>query len=484
MCANRLHNPIRFPSFAPLLTNNAYYMKTILKTILLLAVLCLAGCSSEDPQSVAFSVKEIAVGPDATRMSIIIEANCPWTVTDEKDKTFTEIKQGSGTVETPFIVFTNPDYETKQYTVTVTSEDGTSTDVLTVTQGEAFGMEAGKAELVAAEGGTIDIPVRTNDQVDDVETPDWITFTSSRALTGYTYTFTAEPNKTGSPRTGYISLKGKNHTDSRIEVKQDSYAPTSASIPELPKYAFTGEAVTLDIVPEPEYADDAKLSVKVLYNGKEMKSTYENRKVQFTTGNRGEYTLEFYEGKTLIGSETLDVYDDKVYMQLDCKETCLVGDTINVSVDIPMDMCTIEASAGKEVLKKIDETTYAVTGEGSFTFTATNKLTGYKDKKIVNSKFVLSQSRVECKTSLSEGKMLATFHTEVVSNSVMEYVDYRIFSPDGYLVMEKNAFVTYNWTSILFKSFEMPVSKGKHTIWITVKVDGKIIHNTSYATVQ
>lgn len=459
-------------------------MRRILRAILLLAVLCLAGCSSEDPQSVAFSVKEIEVGPDATRMSITIEANCPWTVTDEKDKTFTEIKQGSGTVETPFIVFTNPDYETKQYTVTVTSEDGTSTDVLTVTQGEAFGLEAGKASLVAAEGGAIDIPVRTNDQIDDIETPDWITFTSSRALTGYTYIFTAEPNKTGSPRTGYISLKGKNYTSSRIEVKQDSYAPTSASIPELPQYVFTGETITLDIAPEPEYSDDDKLSVKVSYEGTEVKSTYENRKVQFKTGNRGKYTVEFYEGSNLIGSEALDVYDDKVSMWLDCKETCLVGDTIKVSVDIPMDMCTIEASAGKDVLKKIDETTYAVTGEGSFTFTATNKLTGYQSKKTANAKLVLSKSWADCKPSLSDGKMLATFNTEVISNSVMQYVDYRIFGPDGYLVMEKNAFVTYDWTSIFFKSFEIPVEKGRYTIWITLTVNGQTIHDTSYATVQ
>lgn len=206
--------------------------------------------------------------------------------------------------------------------------------------------------------------------------------------------------------------------------------------------------------------------------------------MQFKTGNRGKYTVEFYEGSNLIGSEALDVYDDKVSMWLDCKETCLVGDTIKVSVDIPMDMCTIEASAGKDVLKKIDETTYAVTGEGSFTFTATNKLTGYQSKKTANAKLVLSKSWADCKPSLSDGKMLATFNTEVISNSVMQYVDYRIFGPDGYLVMEKNAFVTYDWTSIFFKSFEIPVEKGRYTIWITLTVNGQTIHDTSYATVQ
>lgn len=294
-------------------------MKHLSKLFLIMTILCLTGCSEdEEPQSVAFSIDEVKVGPGATRMSITVEANCPWTITDEKDRTFTEIRQGSGTVETPFIVFTNPDYETKQYTVTVTSKDGTSTDVLTVTQGEAFGLEAGKASPVAAEGGTIDIPVRTNDQIGNIETPEWIAFTSSRALTGYTYTFTAEPNKTGSPRTGYISLKGKNYTSSRIEVKQDSYAPTGVIIEGLPTKTVE-KSLSFAVQLEPSYADWDKLNItsdnasNVWLNGQtasvELKE-YGKSTINFYGDGKEIYStqVERFPSKILPYSDDINVY--------------------------------------------------------------------------------------------------------------------------------------------------------------------------------
>lgn len=283
-------------------------MKKILSIITLLGMLCLVGCRNEEPQSVAFTVKDISVGKDAQRLNITIEANCPWTITDERNKTFTEIKSGEGTTTTPFVVFSNSDYENKEYKVIVTSEDGTSSDTLAVHQAEAKGIEVKNIEMINAEGGNVDIPVNTNDKVINIITPEWISFTNSRTLSPYIYTFNADPNKTGSPRKGSIEFQGEN-TLKRISVKQDSYAPTGVNLSSIPDVMIVDitDADIIDSIRQfpicliPDYADFNKLSMD-----------YQPRTHCIITADYPFINIEFYN-KGYQSSRIGDIIELKFY---------------------------------------------------------------------------------------------------------------------------------------------------------------------------
>lgn len=235
-------------------------MRRILRTVLFLAVLCLTGCSSEDPQSVAFTVHEAEVDCKGTRLTIGIQANCPWTITDEAKKTITDQKIGTGSITTQVTVFSSSSYDDQTYRVTVTSEDGSSSDVLTIRQKAKPAILADNIGLISEEGGTFTIPVKTNDNIVSVDTPEWMTYTSSRGLTGYTYVFMAEQNKTGSVRIGTIKLNGKENV-TKLEVTQDSYAPASVHFEYDPSYV-TKREFNVRTFADPEYADLSKLRIE------------------------------------------------------------------------------------------------------------------------------------------------------------------------------------------------------------------------------
>ena len=234
-------------------------MKTIIKTVLLLAVLCLAGCSGDDPQSVAFPEESIESPSCGWTYSLNIEANCPWSIRSESPNIRIEPSSGEGSSTSVLHLPENKTYEDITFRITVTSEDGTSSDFLTIVQKAMTGIETGMTGMISEEGGTFTIPVKTNDEITSVDTPDWITFTSGRALTSYTYSFTAEPNKTGAVRRGTVTLKGKEVTGN-IEVTQDSYTPDSAWV-EVPVCVRRGTSGDYPIHVVPEYADMSKVTV-------------------------------------------------------------------------------------------------------------------------------------------------------------------------------------------------------------------------------
>lgn len=410
-------------------------MKQLLKLFLFMGVLCMAGCSGEDPQHVAFSVNELEVGPDATRMTIGIEANCPWTITDEKNKTFTEEREGIGSMETIFIVLTNPDFEPKQYTVTITSEDGTSSDVLIVHQKEQYGLEADRSELIAAEGGEVHIPVRTNDKIDNIETPDWITFTSSRALTGYTYTFAAEPNKTGSPRKGKISLYGEHYTSSRIDVTQDSYAPTGVDtslIPEVIAVDIT-DGSTFDslyqypIALVPDYADFSKLRMD--YDPRTQSNAsigdYTLNIKFFDKGYKssriGEIiNLSFYNNKELIAQKEVRPLFE--YLTKIEERTVLVGKTTTINTgELPKEYYQIElpddgavTHAGDFVLR--------INKLGTHSVILKSLLTG-KEKNIkINALEYIASAYATCKQDIIPSIWTVSLHGSIEGSSISQCV--------------------------------------------------------------
>lgn len=86
---------------------------------------------------------------------------------------------------------------------------------------------------ISPEGGNFTITANTN--IDDIEIqkPDWISIITlnNRSLEKRQFNFTVMENTEGHERTGTVKI-GKNEMCSNIHIKQESYLPTSFSVPD------------------------------------------------------------------------------------------------------------------------------------------------------------------------------------------------------------------------------------------------------------
>ena len=138
-------------------------MKHLLRTILLLGILCMAGCKEEEPQSVAFKVRALNVGNKQETLELGIQANCQWyTITDSR---FIETNEntGNGDAVISLTVHPNHQYEDLTHEIIICSEDGTSNDILTIKQESKKGLIAGRVDMISEEGGVFKFPVNTNE---------------------------------------------------------------------------------------------------------------------------------------------------------------------------------------------------------------------------------------------------------------------------------------------------------------------------------
>ena len=271
-------------------------MKTLWNFVLFMAVLCMVGCSEEEePQRVSFSFREVEVESQCDPVKMIVNANCSWHIQSDKRSLGFSAYNGTGTDTITITVPENDKYETVTYRATIFSDDRTSTDQLIVKQKEKPGLEMGNTLGISEAGGVIELPVKTNDKIVSVKTPDWITFTSSRALTGYTYTFTVEPNKTGEKRSGFIWIYGERTSDCSY-ISQDSYTPERIHL--LNDFSvLTGNSMVSKIVMEPEYADWSKLD---LVSGDNCTARIEDGYLYLSVKEYGDFDFSFMSGKSVL----------------------------------------------------------------------------------------------------------------------------------------------------------------------------------------
>lgn len=411
-------------------------MKTLWNFILFLAVLCLAGCSSEDPQSVAFSMKEMTVDSKSNFIKVDIQSNCAWTIRPEKGNPVSSMDAGVGPATITVSVKENVTYDDMAHAIAIYSEDGTSADRLNITQKAAFGLEAVAPDMLDCEGGTFDVKVNTNDEIEKVDVPEWITFTGSRALTGYTYTFTAEPNKTGSPRTGSVRIVGKNKA-TQFDVKQDSYAPTGVDVSGIPKvvpiiwegFSTVAEPLFYPIQIIPEYADYSKLSVKSsveeVFKASIVDSTV---KIEFEPGygsSINKHRLDFFSGDVKIASAEFSAIQETLY---DYKKiTTCKGSTFSIPTNF------LQTKYYDFILPENGGITYLgnfkfkANIEGDYKITMVSLLSGRtKDIDVKVSKYVAKASAsysVDVTPWIWNIKLSGSIASEKISNCVSYFID-------------------------------------------------------------
>lgn len=412
-------------------------MKHLSKLFLIMTILCLTGCSeNEEPQSVAFLTCEKTITSEGGSFTVAVEANCPWTIRTEKGNSVSNMAAGVGSFTITVSVKENVIYDDVAHTIAIYSEDGTSSDRLNITQKAALGLSAVAPEMLDCEGGNFEVEVNTNDEIDKVDVPEWITFINSRALTGYTYTFTAEPNKTGSPRTGGVRIVGKNKT-TQFDVKQDSYAPTGVDVSNIPKvvpiiwegFSTVAEPLFYPIQIIPEYADYSKLSVKSSFEEVFKASIADSTvKIEFEPGygsSINKHRLDFFSGDVKIASAEFSAIQETLY---DYKKinTCK-GSTFSIPTNF------LQTKYYDFILPENGGITYLgnfkfkANIEGDYKITMVSLLSGRtKDIDVKVSKYVAKASAsysVDITPWIWNIKLSGSIASEKINNCVSYFID-------------------------------------------------------------
>lgn len=356
-------------------------MKTISRLFLFLAVLCLTGCSGEE-QTVAFSVHEINSPNDAESYTVGVSANCPWLIYDDKNRTYTDNRTGEGDAEVRITVYSNTTTEDQTYRVTIQSRDGTSSDVLVINQEAWKETVAGKTTTIPAEGCEFSVDILTNDEVKDMQLPEWISFVSSRSLSEHVYTFKAEPNRTGKERSGTITLHGKDSSGSTT-VTQKPYYPTGIEMDGLDNvFLADGNTYSFPIKPVPEYAATSGLEASMSAGN----ASIEDGNLLVQCSVPGTHTLKItHYGNTIYTKDITFVSPEISLNVSDGAEYC-IGQPFEITADIPQEYAEISVS-DETILKKTDGK-YVFTKEGEAEITARNILSGKETKIHVYSSYI------------------------------------------------------------------------------------------------
>lgn len=438
-------------------------MNYLLRITLLLGVLCLTGCGKEEePQNVVLSMTTYdKIDEKGEVIYVKVTANCPWYVDNNSELVSIDVLQNedySGTVR--ISIKDNLSYDDLTHIITITSEDGTSSATLTIYHPCMPRLEYDVLSYnLSAEGGTFELPVRTNDEIISVETPDWITFTSSRSLTNYTYNFIVDSNKTGTIRNGDITLKGKEISKS-INLIQDSYSPVEINFTEILPVAVSEKEFCIGFNLYPEYADVSKLKWEASNN---CDITISESKLNIKLNEYGEFLVvasvgekelcnlkSEYIPETLFNPTLIQVY---------------IGQTVSLNYWYYSKDYILHTS-NPNVVEIISNHSFKVLDYGSYAVSATHPVTGSQGKVEVQVEPFLLESRLAWIGEKSDGSFDVRF-TALIEAMEGSFVN-------GYYVVDKEGrMLSWNQGNIREYGSGFVIE----TIDINVKYDRSKYHN-------
>lgn len=350
-------------------------------TILSLLLFLLIGCSSnnEDRQYVELSLSDLEVGEEGIESLIEISANCKWTAQSDNKNVTLPIQQGEGDTKLSFKVSANSEYDQRSYTITVVSIDNSSTATLKIHQKEKKGFILdGSSDIskeIPAEGSTFTITANTN--IDDIEIqkPDWVSITTpnSRSLEKKQFNFTVMENTEGHERSGTIKI-GKNEVYSNIHIKQESYLPTSFSVPDFKNVLFSIGRAAYDISVEPSYADISKLSV-ISSDESVCIPFFENGKLVLDFKKYGSANMRVLCGDKVLLVEDVENVSPDFGFNGEYQGEYPIGYEFNVEMTHPLKYFTFKSS-NENVAKITNGNHVFIIGKGEATITARFDLIG------------------------------------------------------------------------------------------------------------
>lgn len=232
------------------------------------------------------------------------------------------------------------------------------------------------------EGCEFEADVLSNDYVESMKLPEWISFVSSRSLTKYIYKFKAEPNKTGKERSGTIIIYGED-SSGKTTVTQKPYNPTGIEIDGIDNVILAdGKTYTFPIKPVPEYAGTSELKVSITAGSAFIK----DGNIHICCDTAGTHTLEVMLGNKNIYTKEITFVSPEISLNVrDGAEYC-IGQPFEITADIPQEYA--EISVPDETILKKKDGKYVFTKEGEAEITARNILSGKETKIHVYSSYI------------------------------------------------------------------------------------------------
>ncbi len=171
-------------------------MKKILLIVSVLVAACAVSCQKETKVEDAVTVKtdEQVVPVEGGVLSIAINSTVAWTAkASESWVTLSPTSGEAGDATVKASVLKNDTYDSRTATVTFTA--GTKTATYTILQSQLDALNIATTEFtVAAEGGTVEIPVSANVEYSVIvpEAVDWVHVTSTRGMVDTKITLTVD----------------------------------------------------------------------------------------------------------------------------------------------------------------------------------------------------------------------------------------------------------------------------------------------------
>lgn len=181
---------------------------------------------------------------DTKSIEVEVQANMEYTVSVSADW----IKQ-SGTKaltskKLTFSIEENTTYDAREGRITIKPQSGAE-QVISVKQQAKDGLELGSTIYeVGVSGGTLEIALKTNVELEVTPGADWIHYTETKALDNRTVILSIDPNDSDAERSGEVKISQKGGTlSSTVTVKQEKPVLTV----EKTEYTVGPDGGTLEI---------------------------------------------------------------------------------------------------------------------------------------------------------------------------------------------------------------------------------------------
>lgn len=410
-------------------------MKTI-KLIMLLSVLCFFGCSKEEPKTVSFSAEEMHVENKGRTFPIRVQANCSWRIYSITGEITANPSSGEGAEIVSITVPKNDKYEELVFSVILESQDRTANDELTVIQQPLYGLTIQSINTLDCEGGEFEIKANTNDNITSINTPDWITFISSRTLPERTFKFSVDANYEGEIRKGELVFKGRNLTE-KIEITQDSYTPTQV---EMHKdiSIVSDKTINSDLSIVPEYADWSKLCV-VSSDGCEASIT--DKRLAISVDKYGEYNIKFTgDGEELL-NKNFEYVPKHPFMSE--SPTFAYKGQINSFVNWEYYSSLYELkSSNPSVIRIVDGKNFEAVGIGTSVISAGIPNTDIQSSREVTVDHFILKAQIGWMGNNYDDSFNVSFTARATGPSGLTFQGFKITDPTGRIIINNTGTIT------------------------------------------
>lgn len=268
------------------------------------------------------------------------------------------------------------------------SESGLASDTLIIEQDENYGLISDKTDLnVEGNGGEIIIPINTNINGIQIQTPEWIKqIAKTKSLSTKEYAFIIDPNEADEVRNGQIIFSGNNESIT-FNIHQDVINPIKVYALPFPNIVSRFEKIK---IPLNIYPENASLkNVKFVTSNNNICQAYiDNNSLILDVKQKGEVSVTCMVNNEELWSLGFNCYNSSdTHIWLDNETKILQGSNIEIKSNIPLSYFSFSTTTPELITINSDNTitaNYVNTGVAEIIATDINS----QDKFILSTNIV------------------------------------------------------------------------------------------------